>query len=356
MNMDYRTAWSDYFPGTSPTTPLNPKKYNERQTVSNANVYVSNCLFSECTSTSNGGALYCSSVTYLLVETTSFFSCKTSSECGAICYSNSGNSECVLNKVCGNDCCTTGNSYFLFASITVKSSSSSKNYVNYSSLVRCVGENPSLGITIYLYYGKVCCPSVNISMNKCLERPGFSCHPTAESNSITLSLSYSTFADNNATKYTCLYSNNENAKNEMKCCNILRNTQVELASNGVICLRGNTLIEDSCILNNKADCIFYTSSSSITTLSRCTIDKTTIGAGSLTIQSTVTKSFILTLNHMSTQNCNAEYDSAGTPTPIIIIHYYSCKNYFNQPRLREFISLICVFMFNFIHPRPSAGL
>ena len=52
--------------------------------------------------------LLCTSVTYLLVESTSFFSCSTSSSSGGVInFSNSNNGQCVLNEVCGYDCCLT---------------------------------------------------------------------------------------------------------------------------------------------------------------------------------------------------------------------------------------------------------
>jgi hypothetical protein len=355
--LHFRTAWNDYFPGTNPTTTLVLKEYTSTQTPSDTYVYVSNCLFNGCSSSSNGGALYCSSVTYLLVESSSFFSCNTSSDNGAIYFQNTNSGECVLHKVCGNDCCSTTNSYYQFSDICVKNSASSKNYINSSSIVRCVNEYSSAWCNLYLRYGKVCCQSVNMSMNKCAYQSTISYYHSTDSNSIC-SLSYSSFTDNSATGYTCIYLENGAMKYQMKCCNILRNTHSS-SSNGIIRFRGNVMIEDSCILENNANYIFYTYSSSYTvTLSKCTVDKTTIVTGSLTIQSTAIKSFILALNHMSTQNCNAEYDSAGTLTPIIQhpsskknrIICYTFNNFLYQPRLSDIISTMWVFMFNFIHP------
>jgi hypothetical protein len=73
-----------------------------------------------------------------------------------------------------------------------------------------------------------------------------------------------------------------------------------------------------------------------------------------------TKSFIHTLNHMSTQNCHSKYDSAGYLTPIIQSSkkqkpYCSCKRLLYQPPLRKFFSLTFVLIFNFIHPYPSGN-
>ena len=119
------------------------------------------------------------------------------------------------------------------------------------------------------------------------------------------------------------------------------------------------MINDSCILENNANCIFYASCYTIT-LSNCTIDKTT-SAGSFNIQNTVTKSFIHALNHMSTRNCHSEYDAAGYLAPVIQTpspskkqkHLCTCGNLFYQYQTNHFVSLLCVFLFHFIHLEAS---
>jgi hypothetical protein len=144
-------------------------------------------------------------------------------------------------------------------------------------------------------------------------------------------------------------------KFEMKSCNVLRNTQGDLSSIGIFYTNGNVLIEDSCILENNANTIFYVYSDTIT-LSNCTVDKTT-SSGNLVIQNTVTKSFIHALNHVSTRNCYSEYDSAGTLSPIIQTPspskkqrlYCTCDTLFQLPQLREIILVINILIFNFIH-------
>jgi hypothetical protein len=351
--MDSRTAWNDHFTG-SYTTILNSQTYNSQQTPSGTGVYVSNCLFRSIISSSRGGALCCTSVTYFLVESTSFFSCKTNSGNGGAIYFNCDSGQSVLNKVCGYDCFAAfAGSYFQFAYIVVGNAISYKNYVNYSSISCCVSENSNTYYTFCLDFGKQCCLSINSSMNKCYYRSGINCLATGDPNSVTCSLSYSSFTDNIAIGYTCIRLSNGGANYEIKSCNILRNTQGTLGSEGTICINGNLMINDSCILDNDATNIFYQSSSSyITTLTNCTVDSTS-NNGYLTTRNTVTKSFILALNHMSTQNCHSEYDSAGTLTPIIQSPslsknqklYCSC----NYSRIRDFVSLLSVFLFNFIH-------
>jgi hypothetical protein len=349
-------AWKDYFTG-SPATTLNSNQYTSNQTFSVSSVYVLNCLFNKCTiSSGNGGALFLStSVTYFFVESSSFFSCKTNSGYGgAIYFSNSNSAQYVLYAVCGNGCSST--SAGVFAHIYFNSADSNNNYVNYSSIVHCAGAASGSECTLYHNYGKIYCPSVNMSMNKCSYHSGIIYRTFVDSSSFTSLLSYSTFANNSATSYGCIWCNTGGANYEIKCCNILRNMQGS-TSNGIIFARGNLTIEDSCILDNAANYIFYQESTSYTiTLSNCTVDLVSY-YNSFTMQNTVTKSFILGLNHISTQNCNSEYDSAGTLTAISYVSDSTktvfCYTYHCQVRISDFFILNCVFIVTFIHPNPS---
>jgi hypothetical protein len=356
-----RTAWNDYFPTVTLHT-LNSQFYNSRQTPSATGVYVSNCLFSSIIASSVGGALCCStSVQYLVVESSSFFSCKISSgNGGAISFYNTNDGQCVFHGVCGYDCCTTASDWAIqFARAEIYNSVSSKNYVNYSSISRSV--NTNMYYTLYLWNGKICCPSVNSSMNRLRYRSGISCCPSIDSNSVTCSLSYSTFADNYDAAYTCIFLYTEGAKYEIKSCNILRNTQGSPSSDGTIYTKGDLAIENSCILENNANYNFFVSSPSYTiTLSSCTVDRITYNQNLVT-QSTVTKSFILALNHMSTRNCNAVYDAIGILTPIThtpsaskkLRLYYTCEKFFYHLSQRNSVLLHSIFYLSFIHPYPS---
>jgi hypothetical protein len=344
-------AWNDYFTG-SPATTLHSGQHSSRQTFSVASVYVLNCLFNKCIiSSGNGGALSCTSSTYLFIEFSSFFSCKTNSgDGGAIYFYTSNINKCVLYSVCGNDCIAT--SYGPFARININNGG--MNYVNYTSIVRCMNDISNACETVCFEWGEIYCPSINMSINKCLRQSGIYSHP-----STTSSLLYSTFSDNSAMESVCIWFGNGNAKYDIKCCNIIRNIQASLSTNGIIFTRGNTMIEDSCILENTATYIFYQSSSSYAiTLSNCTVDLIS-HYNSFTIQKTVTKSFIHALNHMTTQNCHSEYDSAGTLTALPYVSH-STKKLFHctchyQARISIFVSLIWVFMITFIHPNPSGN-
>jgi hypothetical protein len=349
----FRTDWFDYFTVTNPTT-FNSTLYTSRHSPSVKSVYILNCLFRSITSTSgDGGALYCTSATYFLVESTSFFSCKTSSGFGgAIYFDNTNNGQSVLYEVCGYDCCITNANKYQFAFIKVKNDASSKNYVNYSSILRCVNENSGTDHTLGIYYGNVYCSSFNFSMNKCYYRLIY-CKTLSASNSVTCSFSYSSFADNTATGHCCIWLRTEGANYEIKSCNILRNSQIVYPdSEGTILTYGNLEIEDSCILENTATNTFHqVYSSYIITLSNCTVDSASCNQNLVT-KNTVTKSFILALNHMSTRNCAAEYDSVGYLTPVIQTQspYKKQRQCYTGPRIiflltqGDLFSLISLFI------------
>jgi hypothetical protein len=351
-------GWNEYFT-VSPTTTLSYSEYSSQLSYSSGGVYVLNCLFSGITSGSYGGALSCtSSVTYLLIESSSFFTCKTSAKFGgAIYFEHTSNGESVLHEICGYDCYSTytNGPCDQFAYIGVNNAVTKKNYFNYTSISRCVSGRSDSQFTLRLEYGKICCPSVNLSMNKCQCYSGIYFCSFKDVCSVTCSVSCSSFTDNNAPGYTCNYFDNRGGKYEMKSCNVLRNTQGS-SSEGIICANENLNIEDSCILENTATNIFYTYNSYTITLSYCTVDKTT-NNGYLTIKNTITKSFIHGLNHISTRNCFAEYDSAGTLTAIPFVSQTTkkifCYTYNHcQGRNNFLFSLHWEFLFPFIHPNP----
>jgi hypothetical protein len=350
----FRTAWNDHFPATT-TTNLNKQTHTSRPAPSGSNLYVSNCLFKSITSENSGGALYLTSISYFLVESTSFFTCKVNSGSGGAIYFSNNGGQSVLHAVCGYDCCSSP--YYQFAYIGASNVASSKNSFNYSSIARCGYEVSNADQTLRLLNGKIYCPSVNISMNKCAVYPCICSDPLSDSNSVTCLFSYSSFTNNTATRNTCIVLCTSGAKYDIKSCNILRNTQIS-SSEGTIRSHGNAVIVDSCILENKATNIFYSASSSCTiTLSNCTVDSTSNNRN-LIIQNTVTKSFIHGFYHMSTQNCHSEYDAVGTLKPIMHttspsknqIQCFTIGKFFYQPKLKDVISLTSVFIFNFIHP------
>jgi hypothetical protein len=216
------TSWNDYFTGNP--TNYNSQTYNSRHAPLNESIHISNCLFRSMTSESNGGAFFCSGYsTYLLVESTSFFSCKTSAQNGgAIYFFNTNNAQSVLHEVCGYDCCSTypSRSYCQFAYMYISNTGSSKNYANYPSITRCMNQISDSHYVLRLGNGKICCPSINMSMNKCPYISGIYCHPYVDSNYVTCSLTYSSFVYNSETISICIQFWMGGANFEIKSCNI----------------------------------------------------------------------------------------------------------------------------------------
>ena len=107
LNFIKRTFEDVYGPGSNPTN-YTGQEFTERLTPTASDVYVYNCVFRYCSSSSNGGALYFSNSVYkLLIEQSSFISCRTDQKGGGICsYSR----QCVLSRICGFNCSSTNSS------------------------------------------------------------------------------------------------------------------------------------------------------------------------------------------------------------------------------------------------------
>ena len=140
--IDY--AWTDFYDGTvSPNCEKTEIKF--RVELSSSNAYICDCLFTNITSTSSGGAFYSISTTKLLIETTTFASCKTSAQNGgAVYFVNTNYGQSAINRVCAFDCCSTyssGSSNGQFLYVSVKDALEYKNSVNYSSVGNCVNLN-----------------------------------------------------------------------------------------------------------------------------------------------------------------------------------------------------------------------
>jgi predicted outer membrane repeat protein len=353
------TAWSDYYTGVSSITFEN-QGTSQTRSFSESSVFVFSCLFNKCTSTSKGGAISCTTDTRLLVESSSFFSCKISSnQGGAIYFYNRNGGECVLHGLCGYDCNTTSTSVSSngqFAYVLLSDGLSYKNYVNYSSISRSVSQETDIRDPLYLSCGKIRCQSINLSMNRCKYYPGIYCCPTIDSNPDTHSLSYSSITDTVNFGYICVGLSRGSSNFEIKYCNIIRNLQINPNAYGIIYANLNLIIKDSCILDNTVTYYFYAEPSYKITVSNSTVDSTN-HYNSFVLTNTITKSFINALDHISTQNCNSEYDSIGILTAIappkkkkVFCNTCNCR------AVSDFFSLTFVFLVTFIHSNPYGNL
>jgi hypothetical protein len=317
----YGSGYSNVQHFTGPEYTVSP------QTPTSNNVYVHDCVFRSCTSSLNGGALYCHSsnnVIKLLVSRTSFTSCRTSGQNGgAIFFYSQTSGECILNKICGFDCLSTysGCSYGQFVYTYTKNDVTFKNHVNDSSFTRTSKVRIYPYHVLCLNYGNILCPLVNITNNECYHCSALYCHATASSTSNTVCITYSSIVNNTANgSWGCIVFNSDSISSQlMDTCNVLNNKQT-LSNIGIIYAHANLLIKDSCILgNDKNKNIFYENHASCKiTISNCTIDDDifTNGRyyGSVTISKTIQNSFINALSHIFTHNCDSYFDSYGTLT------------------------------------------
>jgi hypothetical protein len=304
-----------------------------RTTPFERNVYVHDCVFIDCSSESSGGALCCEMVSNLLVEQSSFISCRTSSyEGGGIFYDGFNGGACVLSKICGFDCTTTysgdGYSDGMFAYIQIEQRGSKLNHVNDSTIthtsIQSVKE--SWGALV-LIEGKILCPSVNITNNECYKYPALCIRIIGTDTSC---ISYNSIVNNSANGGFGCIEFSVYPYCIIDTCNVLNNKQTDTSGHGTIYMqRGNLNIKDSCILgNNKGGKVFYQDGSSgEITISNCTIDDDIFSEtryyGTVKIVKTLEITFINALTHIVTQSCDSYFDSYGTltvkpvPTPDI---------------------------------------
>ena len=168
MTTQDTTSFQEAF-GTS-TTPTKYSNMTSRFAPIKANAHIYNSFFEDCTSSSSGGAVFCSgsSVEKLLISQSSFTSCKTSDNyAGAIYYINTGSGQCVICEICSFKCASTFThtllpSYGQFAYIEVNNSLESRNQVNDSSITRSTKEGTYPYYALSLNYGKISLPSVNL--------------------------------------------------------------------------------------------------------------------------------------------------------------------------------------------------
>jgi hypothetical protein len=346
----------------SPTNYIG-NKYTQTLAPTANDVYVSDCVFSYCLSSSSGGALSCGSSVYrLLVEQSSFISCRVSSgNGGAIHFSNGNYGESVLSQVCGFNCSSTSSNSMqgVFINIYTKGDIANKNHVNDSSITHCLMASLYSYATLVLYNGNILCPSVNLTNNLCYQYSPLYC---LQSPPGTCCVSCSSIVNNTATNYNCIWYENSSPSYCIDTCNILNNKQTS-SSYGIISAKGNLHIKDSCVLgNDEKNRIFHEDSSSYKiTISNCTIDGDifTNGRyyGSVTIIQTNERPFINPLSHIATQKCDSYFDSYGTLTvksnvPSKISRYFmSC--YCNHLMIDPFRSVKFIFLLTFI-PSNSA--
>jgi hypothetical protein len=266
-----KTDFSDFYgPGYTNVKQYSDPKYTVGITPTDQNVYVHDCLFQSCSSSSRGGAISCDSSVYkLLVYQASFISCTTSNSCGGgVYFSSTTYGECIFSRICGFNCSSTyssGSSYGQFAYISIKNDATYKNHVNDSSITHSLGVSTYSFDALYIRSGNILFPSVNITNNVCEYYVAFRVFPTMGTGSPiseTFCISYSSIVNNTNIKYYgCLVFDKSGSTERVNTCNVLNNKQTS-SSCGTFYVFANLHIENSCILgNNDNNVVFYESTS-----------------------------------------------------------------------------------------------
>jgi len=154
-----RSAFSDYFPGSSPTLI----GYTGSQiTISNSGNYLTHfVLFIGLMGQSRGSAIYASlSNVKLVIEDCSFIRCVNPSNYGAIYLELSSNSGSILNRVCGFKC--QSSSHYQFGFIQVDGMS--PNCANLLTIAHC--GTPDLQHSSDFWNGNQSHTSCNSSFNQ----------------------------------------------------------------------------------------------------------------------------------------------------------------------------------------------
>jgi hypothetical protein len=286
-----------------------------RLTPNTNNVYVYDCFFHDISYTSNGASIYCSSSVYkLLIEQSSFISCKTSSGSGGgVYFSCSGNYECVMSKICGfgSSCSSDGQ----FAFISLYNSANYKNHFNDSTITHSLKNGKNQWDSVYLRSDTILFPSNNFTNNECYYCSAFCCDSQRSSTSEMCIITYCSVVNNTANgSNNCIRLYYSGSTHRIDTCNIINNKQTTTGS-GTIYASANVLIKDSCILgNNEGNTVFYVASSSCKiTVSNCTVDNNRC-SGSVIFTKTAERPFIHALSHIVTRKCDSNFDSYGTLT------------------------------------------
>jgi hypothetical protein len=324
-----KTSFADFYgPNQTNVKQYEGLKYTVTLTPTDQNVYVYNCVFQYCLSSSNGGALSCSSNIYkLLVEQSSFISCRT--ECdrgGGVFFDSATNGECILSKICGFNCSSTiSNSNWSGGQCVyacIKNNVAYKNHVYDSSIIHTSTKGTNARYALELLNGDILCPSVNLTNNVCYHYTALFCSPatgTGSPVSETYCISYSSFVNNTTNGgYSCIYLSNSASSQRIDTSNIINNKQTVTSTYGTLLIYSNLLIKDSCILgNNEKNKVFYSASNKIT-ISNCTVDDDIFTSGryygSVTVVENIVNTFINALSHIATQRCDSYFDSYGTLT------------------------------------------
>ena len=211
------------------------------------NAYIKSSYFKGLSySSGNGGALYVTSITKLLIELSMFIECEASGYGGCI-YMSGGN--CILYMVCGVKSSISGGQGVFLETTGMKMTN-----VIETTVTHC--ECSSGGYPVDPHGGTILCKSVNLSQNHCYRCSALYCYPTSNGQNIVCSLCYSSLSNNTADDSNFLMFEDFNgAYYEVNNTNIINNKQIG-STYGLIRVTGTTTMKHVSILGNTGSPIF----------------------------------------------------------------------------------------------------
>jgi len=283
------------------STFKNTKYFAETKSVSSGNYYVSNCLFHVCWS-SEGGGIFVTSSSNFLIEETTFLSCSaTSGKGGGLFFEATGN--CVLSKVCSFSC--SASSSGLFCYVKLPNSLEYNNTIIDSSVSH--SNCPNSGNGFFPSYGKIFVSSVNSSKNIGSCHVGIRVDLSSSSEYGDSLISYSCFSDIETKNYvTVLYG--LGGKGEMRSCNVVNNTQIDVSRFGTVCSNFHLNVYDSCVTGNNAERSFHCNDATIK-LYNTIFDK---GILSVEVKESASSSFTNNLKFIRIGLCGAKDENIIT--------------------------------------------
>ena len=294
------TQFYDEFPKSKPQTRINIKattKNNECfiynslfirisidsslyfKDIKNNNFLISDCLFNNCSSNNEGGALY--------------FLC---------------DSSIIQYRSCGYNSKANKNGQHSY--VQSLESSNNKNYLFESSFYEC--GIPSKWGTNYIMYGNIKVNSINTSFCSAKYGSGIFLWKPKDTSNITLSSFCNISSTKNVIKFDC-----KNGNHSLKNCNILNNECPEQSSATFTASNAIILIENCSFLGNTGQGVeFQQDNDGSITIKDSFCDRKDKTKGSVISNNVQNKYSIHNLSHFSSYFCERDYPTIHHPIRI----------------------------------------
>lgn len=264
------------------------ENYDQGRSYINTSIDISDCFFSRVLHYSdNGGVIYVSGGAFsLMVSSSIFFNCFSSSSGGAIYFSSAiSNLQRICSFMCSCGSTNNGN----FAIIL----SDNINHVDFLSIASC--SNFTNGYySIIIFYGNQRIDNTNSSSNSCLQSSGL-----CASSPILFTCTHCTISKNKVTDGIIIYYRYNSGV--IRFSNLINNWSPTL---GVIYVIGGSPKTQYCIFDMNQNNLFYLNSGSSIEVSHCFIYHS--GITSFGINNSITRRLTYDWKFFNSYYCYAE--------------------------------------------------